>query len=597
MAPSTSRKRRPANEKTLAPVRPNVGIEIAYQRKLEKLIDEMAASVSYFVKAAYRANEPEIAQDASPAAEILRTIRGLRKRWLARFDTASKELADYFATAVSDRSDAALRSILKRGGFSVEFHMTRAQNDILQATIGENVALIKSIPEQYLTQVEGYVMRSVTTGRDLGQLAKDLQEQFGVTRRRAALISRDQNNKATAALTRARYLEIGGGEAEAVWIHSGGGKTQRPTHVQAGRDKQRYKISQGWYDPAVKKFIHPGELINCLPGNSIITFAAGCKKLWRHRYAGDLTQIITASGKTIEATPNHPILTKRGWVPIQAVRLGEDIFKVSSEIKHVIDPYVEGNNTSIAEIFDATSFYCRPDIANGRGWFHGDIAYGEIDVIDIDGFLPREINALACKEFLEFLFAESNHLAIWRAFKIERSLNSAFARLFGAPNGIVGGLGSLLSLLKGRSGCTDDVGLGLIADMNTALQKAATDNASVHAIFSSSLKLAHTGLVIGDNEIVREVFGIAGRASVLWNGASPSADVLRQNVSTDANLYGSVFECESFVKKLDSVVDKRSVSYYGHVFNLETFSGYYSANSCITQNCRCVAGLVVKGFS
>ena len=90
--------------------------------------------------------------------------------------------------------------------------MTPALRDIRQATIGQQVSLIKSIPSQYFTNIEGLVMRSVQTGRDLGQLTNDLQEQFGVTHRRAAFIARDQNNKATASMTRGRQNELGSGK-------------------------------------------------------------------------------------------------------------------------------------------------------------------------------------------------------------------------------------------------------------------------------------------------------------------------------------------------------------------------------------------------
>jgi SPP1 gp7 family putative phage head morphogenesis protein len=183
----------------------------------------------------------------------------LTRRWTKRWNDASKSLADYFAQDVSDRSDAQLKSILKKAGISVQFKMTPAQRDIIKATVNANVSLIKSIPQQYLGQVEGIVMRSVQTGRDLGQLSKDLQTRLGVTKKRAALISRDQNNKATSALQRARQQEIG--ITEAVWMHSHGGKEPRPTHE--ANDGKRYKVATGWFDPAVKKNIWPGELINC----------------------------------------------------------------------------------------------------------------------------------------------------------------------------------------------------------------------------------------------------------------------------------------------------------------------------------------------
>lgn len=250
--------------KTLRPVRANIGIEVAFRRKLLALIDEMNASVLYWLKASYRANEPKIvslAQDDLPAEAMRRAIRALSKQWLKRFGDGAERLAEYFATAASKRSDAALAKILRDAGFSVKFQMTAAQRDVLQATINESVSLIKSIPAQYLTQVEGAVMRSVQTGRDLKSLTDDLEKNFGVTRRRAAFIARDQNNKATASLNRARQVELG--ITEAVWMHSGGGKTQRPSHVKAGRERTKFDVRKGLYDHHVKKFILPGELPNC----------------------------------------------------------------------------------------------------------------------------------------------------------------------------------------------------------------------------------------------------------------------------------------------------------------------------------------------
>lgn len=262
-APSRRTRLKPKspNDKILRPVHPNAGIAAAYRRKLDGLIEEMANSVDYWLKSAYRNNEPRIAQDELPASALRAAIRKLTSRWQRRFNEAAPKLADYFATAVENRSSDALRKILKDSGISVEFKMTNAQQDILRATIQQNVELIKSIPAQYLTQVQGSVMRSVQTGRDLGTLTKELTDHYGVTKRRAAFIARSQNNMATASMTRARQVELG--ISEAIWVHSGGGKHPRPTHLAAGRDKTKYDTSKGWLDPAVGKNIFPGELPNC----------------------------------------------------------------------------------------------------------------------------------------------------------------------------------------------------------------------------------------------------------------------------------------------------------------------------------------------
>ncbi len=232
----------------------------------------MHRSLVYWLTAAYRRNQPEIAQDISfyidtlalddsPAATLRTVFRRLARRWQGRFDDLAADLARYFATQTAQRSTAALQAMLKKGGMTVRFRMSRPVNDIVSAQIGENVALIRSIAQEHLAAVEGHVMRSVQVGRDLGTLAAALGHQFGVTKRRAALIARDQSNKATANIVRARQLELG--ITEAVWVHSHSGKEPRQTHVQAGRDRVRYNVAEGWWDKAEGRFVHPGELVNC----------------------------------------------------------------------------------------------------------------------------------------------------------------------------------------------------------------------------------------------------------------------------------------------------------------------------------------------
>ena len=243
----------------LAPVRANAGIRADYRRKLLALVDEMINSYRHWLTAAYRANPPALATDALPAKELERALRRLARGWRDRFDKAAEDLAAYFAKSAAERSSASLRSILRKGGWTVKFKMTRAMKDVAAATVAENVALIKSIPEELHRQVEELVMRSVTVGRDLSVLSKSLEKKFGLPRKRAILISRDQNNKATAAFTRARFIEMG--IHEAIWLHSAGGKKPRPTHVK--KSGKRYDVAKGWLDPAVGRYIFPGELINC----------------------------------------------------------------------------------------------------------------------------------------------------------------------------------------------------------------------------------------------------------------------------------------------------------------------------------------------
>lgn len=243
----------------LQSVRPDLALEIEYRKIIREWIDEMHNSVLYWVRAAYRANEPVMAADAVPAKELQKAVKKLAKRWNRNFDEAAPELAKWFSKNAAKRSDKKLKKILRQGGFSVKWKMTKAQRDILHATVNQNVSLIKSIPQQYLKNVEGDVMRSVQTGRDLDGLVKDLMKNYKVSFKRAAFIARDQNNKATSALNRARQQELG--ITHAIWMHSHAGKVPRPTHVKMHGKK--YSLAKGMWDSHEKKWIHPGELINC----------------------------------------------------------------------------------------------------------------------------------------------------------------------------------------------------------------------------------------------------------------------------------------------------------------------------------------------
>lgn len=244
-------------DQALRPVHANQGIEAAYRKRLDRLIDEMQRSLVYWLTAAYRRNVPEIAQDESPAMALTKMMRRLAKQWQRRFDEAAQPVASEFAESSMSAADVSLRNALRQKGFSVQFQITRAANDVFQATVQENVGLIKSIAAEHLQEVQGMVMRSVTQGRDLQGLVEDLQKRYGITKRRAAFIARHQNNKATATITRVRQQGLGIKQAK--WRHSRGGKHPRKSHQDA--DGKAYDVDKGMLID--DEYIRPGELPNC----------------------------------------------------------------------------------------------------------------------------------------------------------------------------------------------------------------------------------------------------------------------------------------------------------------------------------------------
>ena len=254
-----------AKRKTVRAVHANRGVEAAYRRRLVGMVDRLTASVERFVVAQYRKTPPRateaveaLAQDSRPPAEFMRLrIAELRKDWQKQFDDAANDVAELYTQRMFKASDYSFTSALKDAGWAVKFEMTPAMTDAFAATVGENVGLIKSIPAEYLDSIEGIVMRGYTAGRDLHYITTELRALHPMTARRAALIARDQCNKANSVVNRTRQLELG--ITRAVWMHSHAGKVPRPSHV--AEDDKEFDVAKGCYIDG--EYIQPGALVGC----------------------------------------------------------------------------------------------------------------------------------------------------------------------------------------------------------------------------------------------------------------------------------------------------------------------------------------------
>lgn len=124
--------------------------------------------------------------------------------------------------------------------------------DQLKLFAAQNAQLITSIPDQELERVAGYIERGLQDGTSIREIEKDIQKSFGITRRRAKLIARDQTTKLNASLTKLRQQEVG--VTEYVWQTSGDERV-RPTH--RANDGKKFR----WDKPP--KTGHPGSEVNC----------------------------------------------------------------------------------------------------------------------------------------------------------------------------------------------------------------------------------------------------------------------------------------------------------------------------------------------
>lgn len=188
-------------------------------------------------------------------------LRRWGKKWNRKFDKMADEIAKRFTSRAFRMTETAMKAAFKQSGFTVGFKPTTKSLQAFKLTVADNVGLIRNLQQDYYNRIQQDVWASVRAGADMAQLSAKLQNSYNITKKRADLISRDQNAKAKAVIETTRRQELG--IRKAIWQHSSAGKEPRPVHQKWGREKQVFDLAKGLYDPDEGEYVFPGQLINC----------------------------------------------------------------------------------------------------------------------------------------------------------------------------------------------------------------------------------------------------------------------------------------------------------------------------------------------
>lgn len=217
------------------PLNPNAAVEWRYSARLEKLVKKMTEGVEKELRRLFEqeAAHEYFAQDASIASQARILTNAMTAKFNDMFAAASYPVAEQMVEAANKASSSSVHSSLQTltGGFSLPTSaLSPDMKQVLSASVTENVGLIKSISEQYLSGVQGAVMRSITTGRGMQDLVPYLAKHERITLRRARMVARDQSRKAYSALSRERMKRLGVKKFR--WLHTGGSNEPRKLHQE-----------------------------------------------------------------------------------------------------------------------------------------------------------------------------------------------------------------------------------------------------------------------------------------------------------------------------------------------------------------------------
>ena len=147
-------------------------------------------------------------------------------------------------------------------------------SQIIDTWVGDNVNLITTQPLNTLTKMREIVQQSFSEGRRVGDIAREINEVYGMGKRHAALVARDQTAKLNSAITRKQQEDAG--VRMYVWDTSSDQRV-RDSHRRMQGVYCRYDDAAVYSDdegkswkrktldmPNIKgKFMHPGEDYQC----------------------------------------------------------------------------------------------------------------------------------------------------------------------------------------------------------------------------------------------------------------------------------------------------------------------------------------------
>jgi SPP1 gp7 family putative phage head morphogenesis protein len=234
-------KKKTTNKLIGAPLRPAVTISDDYAKTIVSEIELFYRDVLREVKAAFREGNPLHAMDATNTYEARTRLNKLNDKWASRFNDLAKTATGRMIERIKKNStvtiNMSLRTVAKDFEIDTSFSDDRMR-DVIAASTQEAANLIKLIPEKFLGEVQGQVMRSITSGQGLKDLVPYMTKRYNGDIKWARHVALDQTRKAYTNITTIALRKAG---AESfIWIHTGGSAHPRQEHIAMSGKEYRY---------------------------------------------------------------------------------------------------------------------------------------------------------------------------------------------------------------------------------------------------------------------------------------------------------------------------------------------------------------------
>lgn len=428
--------------------------------------------------------------------------------------------------------------------------ITKDESDILinqQDRLVSNYVLAfagtraREIASTSLKRVQRVIDNGIKEGLAITEIAGLIRGIKKTSDARAELIARTEVHGATnyASIETAKNAEKELGiKMVKEWVATNDSRT-RDTHSQIDGTTidvdEQFNVGAGRGERPLDPSLPISEVVNCLLPESVVDYASP-KSLTRRIYNGEVVTIETARGNKLTVTPNHPILTTRGWVAAKLIKKTDKIICADRlNRKTFTDFNIKDRDATVEQVFNSLSDF--GSIVRKTGSvvnFHGDAIDKNVDIIHVDSFLKNRFKSL-CFDPLKKL--NLSHPDFGSGFFFAYSLLSgAFFKKFSRL--VSDRLMSFFNLVK-----------FLLVSHLRPLQS-----------------LSFTSAPRGNS--------ITAKNSI--NRSSRHAEFNRDSLDGSSV---SIFS--------DNIKDITISVYSGFVYNLHDYKSYYICNGIVNHNCRC----------
>ena len=213
-------------------------LERQYRIEIKGMVDKMLKDVADNIVKSYRKNKDGFTFATDGAfSNVDDELKELEKKYREIFARQGEVVAKRMVMRQLKYNRSAFKKIMKKLMPNDEeipslagSVIPRDMEQVIKASIMENVSLIRSIESKYFEQITGAVARSMQAGGSIKQLKQEILHYNGMTRRRADIIANDQSRKAYMSINLRNMAKAGIQKVE--WVHSGGGYTVREYHYR-----------------------------------------------------------------------------------------------------------------------------------------------------------------------------------------------------------------------------------------------------------------------------------------------------------------------------------------------------------------------------